>query len=171
MVEWYEEFGAPIKDPEAYKKWLADKRAQESKKRIYAGMKTKQDYSRIFVGPDEFVQCKCSEYTDTPKVSEETMKNALQVIFAEFAREKVLPHVDWEEFKRGFPEELEHGCRNPATNITCDDPVATAKIVLAHLNEEPDYYTRHHLGVKELPEWRKDEIKKVLAKYGLEASK
>jgi len=166
MVEWYEEFGAPVKDPVAYEKWKADKKSQESKKRIYAGMKNPQP--KLEVG---FKPCVCSEYTDTPKVSEETMKNALQVIFAEFAREKVLPPVDWEEFKRGFPEELEHGCRNPATNITCDDPVATAKIVLAHLNEEPDYYTRHHLGVKELPEWRKDEIKKVLAKYGLEASK
>jgi hypothetical protein len=38
--------------------------------------------------------------------------------------------------------ELEHGLRDPATNVTGDDPVLTGKIALAHLNEFPDYYTR-----------------------------
>ena len=38
--------------------------------------------------------------------------------------------------------ELEHGLRDPATNVTDDDPETTAKIALAHLNEFPDYYTR-----------------------------
>jgi hypothetical protein len=38
--------------------------------------------------------------------------------------------------------ELEHGLRDPATNVTDDDPAFTAKIALAHLNEFPDYYTR-----------------------------
>jgi hypothetical protein len=38
--------------------------------------------------------------------------------------------------------ELEHGLRYPLTNVTDDDPVVTAKIALAHLNELPDYYTR-----------------------------
>ena len=38
--------------------------------------------------------------------------------------------------------ELEHGLRDPATNVTGDDATTTGKIALAHLNEFPDYYTR-----------------------------
>jgi SPP1 gp7 family putative phage head morphogenesis protein len=38
--------------------------------------------------------------------------------------------------------ELEHGVENPQTNVTNSDPLTTAKIVLAHLNEMPDYYTK-----------------------------
>ena len=55
--------------------------------------------------------------------------------------------VDWsnfdvEQFRVGMDVELEHGTVDPNTNVTDDDPVATAKIALAHLNEFPDYYTR-----------------------------
>lgn len=38
--------------------------------------------------------------------------------------------------------ELEHGSRDPATDVTGDDPVLTAKIARAHLEELPDYYAR-----------------------------
>ena len=38
--------------------------------------------------------------------------------------------------------ELEHGLHDLLTNVTDDDPLITAKITLAHLNEFPDYYTR-----------------------------
>ena len=38
--------------------------------------------------------------------------------------------------------ELEHGTRDPWTNVTNDDPIMTGKIALAHLNEFPDYYDR-----------------------------
>jgi len=38
--------------------------------------------------------------------------------------------------------ELEHGSQDENTNVTNDDPLTTAKIALAHLNEFPDYYTR-----------------------------
>lgn len=47
-----------------------------------------------------------------------------------------------EEFQAGLGVELEHGRRDPATNVTGDDPVMTGKIALAHLREIPDYYTR-----------------------------
>jgi hypothetical protein len=57
--------------------------------------------------------------------------------------------IDWdsaqfdvEQFRMGMAVELEHGLRDPATNVTDDDPVMTGKIALAHLNEIPDYYTR-----------------------------
>lgn len=49
---------------------------------------------------------------------------------------------DVEEFRKGLDIELEHGTRSPETNITEDDPIKTAKITLAHLNEIPDYNTR-----------------------------
>ena len=55
--------------------------------------------------------------------------------------------VTWDRFsveqlRRGMDIELEHGLRDPATNVTNDDPLTTGKIALAHLNEFPDYYDR-----------------------------
>ncbi len=47
-----------------------------------------------------------------------------------------------EEYRAGLDVELEHGRRDPDTNVTGDDPIATGKIALAHLREIPDYYTR-----------------------------
>lgn len=50
--------------------------------------------------------------------------------------------VDLEQLRIGMEVELEHGRRDPLTNVTDDDPLLTAKIALAHLRELPDYYTR-----------------------------
>jgi hypothetical protein len=50
--------------------------------------------------------------------------------------------VDLEQFRMGLLVELEHGTRDPETNVTGDDPSLTGKIALAHLKEFPDYYTR-----------------------------
>lgn len=57
--------------------------------------------------------------------------------------------VDWKtapfdvaQFRDGLDVELEHGRRDPATNVSDDDEITTGKIALAHLNEFPDYYTR-----------------------------
>jgi hypothetical protein len=47
-----------------------------------------------------------------------------------------------EEFRSGLDVELEHGLRDPTTNVTGDDPIVTGRIALAHLHELPDYYTR-----------------------------
>ena len=49
---------------------------------------------------------------------------------------------DVDQFRRGMDAELEHGARDPFTNVTNDDPIMTGKIALAHLNEFPDYYDR-----------------------------
>ena len=49
---------------------------------------------------------------------------------------------DIEQFRMGMDVELEHGLVDPNTNVTDNDPLTTAKIALAHLNEYPDYYTR-----------------------------
>jgi hypothetical protein len=57
--------------------------------------------------------------------------------------------IDWakspfdiEQFRSGMDVELEHGARDPETNVTDDDALTTGKIALAHLREFPDYYTR-----------------------------
>jgi Protein of unknown function (DUF5661) len=50
--------------------------------------------------------------------------------------------VDLEQFRRGLQVELEHGARDPETNVTNDDLTLTGKIAWAHLKEFPDYYTR-----------------------------
>jgi hypothetical protein len=39
---------------------------------------------------------------------------------------------------------LEHGARDPETNVTNDDLSLTGRIAWAHLKEFPDYYTRLH---------------------------
>jgi Protein of unknown function (DUF5661) len=49
---------------------------------------------------------------------------------------------DVEQFRMGLEVELEHGRRDPATNVSDDDEITTGKIAWAHLNEFPDYYTR-----------------------------
>ena len=48
------------------------------------------------------------------------------------------------DFIIGYQIELEHGSINPNTNVTNDDPILTAKIALAHLNEYPDYYNEDY---------------------------
>lgn len=57
--------------------------------------------------------------------------------------------IDWnasrfdvEQFRMGLDVELEHGSRDPITNVSDDDEITTGKIAWAHLNEFPDYYTR-----------------------------
>ena len=49
---------------------------------------------------------------------------------------------DVEQLRKGMEVELEHGLQDALTNVTDDDPIVTAKIALAHLNEFADYYTR-----------------------------
>ncbi len=50
--------------------------------------------------------------------------------------------IDLEQFRRGLEVELEHGARDPQTNVTNDDLMLTGKIAWAHLKEFADYYTR-----------------------------
>jgi len=57
--------------------------------------------------------------------------------------------IDWdtspfdaEQYRLGLEVELEHGNRDPDTNVTGDNELTTGKIAWAHLKELPDYYTR-----------------------------
>jgi len=49
---------------------------------------------------------------------------------------------DMNELVMGMDVELEHGSTNDKTDVTGDDPEATFKIVMAHMHEMPDYYTK-----------------------------
>lgn len=55
--------------------------------------------------------------------------------------------IDWasapfsvKQFRVGLEVELEHGSRDPQTDVTHNDPIVTAKIALAHLKESAHYY-------------------------------
>lgn len=60
--------------------------------------------------------------------------------------------IDLEQFRRGLEVELEHGARDPETNVTGDDLLLTGKIAWAHLKEIRDYYTRLDLMEAEAEE-------------------
>lgn len=61
-----------------------------------------------------------------------------------------------DQFRRGTDVELEHGLRDPETNVTNDDPILTGKIAYAHLKEFPDYYDRLEKMEKEADKfWKK----------------
>jgi hypothetical protein len=66
--------------------------------------------------------------------------------------------VSVEEFQRGLEIELEHGIGFSDANVTNNHPVLTGKIVLAHLKESLDYYTR-----LEVAELEGDLLKAVLS--------
>lgn len=48
--------------------------------------------------------------------------------------------IEPEQFRMGLEVELEHGTRFGDANVSNNHPVITAKIVLAHLKENLDYY-------------------------------
>lgn len=63
-----------------------------------------------------------------------------------------------DEFLDGLNIESEHGKINNITNVTNDDLTATAKIVLAHLNEYPNYYNKEY-GLKNFENFLKEKEK------------
>ena len=50
--------------------------------------------------------------------------------------------IPLEDFRIGLEVELEHGTRFEDANVTNNHPILTGKIVLAHLKETMDYYSR-----------------------------
>lgn len=76
--------------------------------------------------------------TDNPHFSAEQAREVGETIGIDWASAP----FDVGQFRSGMDVELEHGSRDPTTDVTGSDPVVTGKIALAHLNEFPDYYTR-----------------------------
>lgn len=71
--------------------------------------------------------------------------------------------IDWssspfdvDQFRRGLDVELEHGSRDPVTDVTTNDPSVTGKIAWAHLREFPDYYDRLEVMEQEAEEYWRD---------------
>jgi hypothetical protein len=64
-----------------------------------------------------------------------------------------------DDFRQGLEVELEHGIRFKDANVTNNHPILTGKIVIAHLKEALDYYSR-----LEVAEIEGDLLKALLAK-------
>lgn len=92
----------------------------------------------------------------TALTTAEVTLDEARVIQAEVGAEagKITP----EQFRQGLEVELEHGVTFPDANVTNNHPLLTGKIVLAHLKEMLDYYTR-----LEVAELEGDMLKAVVA--------
>ncbi len=82
-----------------------------------------------------------SQLTETEVLPEEA-----RILQAEVGGEAL--QVSLDAFRQGLEVELEHGIVFPDADVTGNHPILTAKIVLAHLKEMLDYYSR--LEVAEL---------------------
>jgi hypothetical protein len=73
-----------------------------------------------------------------------------------------------EEFQLGLEVELEHGLMFPDANVTNNHPLLIARIVLAHLKEMLDYYSRLEVAELEgdmLKARMANDLEKLAAKY------
>lgn len=76
--------------------------------------------------------------------------------------------VSADEFRRGLEVELEHGLLYVDANVTNNHPLLTGKIVLAHLKETLDYYSRLEVAELEgdiLKAVSKGDLVKIAEKY------
>jgi hypothetical protein len=75
------------------------------------------------------------------------MKKRKQLSIDEARRVGESLHIDWEqvdleEFRQGLMGNHKPGAVDPETGLTYDSVLLTAKVVLAHMEEFPDYFTR-----------------------------
>lgn len=74
------------------------------------------------------------------------------------------------DFQQGLEVELEHGTQFPDANVTNNHPLLTGMIVLAHLKEMLDYYSRLQVAEIEgdlLKAFRAGNPEKLYQKYKL----
>lgn len=75
----------------------------------------------------------------------------------------IIPFAEW---KYGLNVELEHGKKFGAiTNITNNNLMMTAKIVIAHLQEYPDYYKRLKKMEEKADKFWMNKAKKSIFKF------
>lgn len=91
---------------------------------------------RFYVDVSNQYEDRCSVIVNSKRFTIEEAKRIGQTLGIDWSK------FDVEQFRMGLDVELEHEKRDPATNVTSDDPILTGKIALAHLNEFSDYYTR-----------------------------
>ena len=75
------------------------------------------------------------------------MKKRKQISSDEARRIGEALHIDWdqvdlEQFRQGLMGDHEQGAMDPETGLTYDGVLLTGKVVLAHMDEFPDYFTR-----------------------------
>jgi len=85
----------------------------------------------------EVMKMRAAVFSRTRFETDEAFTTA-QELGLDFSREP----FDLEEFRKGMDAELAHGSCDLLTDVTHNDPVLTAKLVLAHLRKRSDYYTR-----------------------------
>ena len=51
-------------------------------------------------------------------------------------------HIDLEQFRQGLMGEVDQANMDPATGRTYDNVLLSGKLVVAHMQEFPDYFTR-----------------------------
>jgi hypothetical protein len=96
----------------------------------------------------------------------EVLAEEARVLQAEVGGEAL--QVSLEEFQNGLEIELEHGLAFPDANVTNNHPLLTARIVLAHLKEMLDYYSRLEVAEIEgdmLKARNANDLEKLAAKY------
>ena len=74
------------------------------------------------------------------------MKKRKKISIDEAKRVGESLHIDWEqvdleEFRQGLMGNHKEGAIDPETGLTYDSVLLTGKIVLAHMEEFPDYFT------------------------------
>lgn len=81
--------------------------------------------------------------------TKKTNKPKVMKQFNEIAAKKIgkTLKIDWkevsiDEFTKGLNVELEHGSKDPQTNVTNNKGKLTGEIAWAHLKEVPDYYSK-----------------------------
>lgn len=72
--------------------------------------------------------------TKKSEVKHERTESSLEKLFEKVTKDS--DKYSFAQFKMGMRTELEH------KDVTKGDPLKTAKIVMAHLKEVPNYYTK-----------------------------
>jgi hypothetical protein len=75
-------------------------------------------------------------------IREEFTVEQAAAVAAELGIDFDVTPFDIEQFRKGMMVELEHGRRDPITDVTHDEPIITGKLAWAHRREMADYYER-----------------------------
>jgi len=87
------------------------------------------------------------------------MKKRKQISLGDAKRVGESLHIDWEqidleEFRQGLMGKHKPGAIDPETGLTYDGVLLTGKVVLEHMQEFPDYFTRLAKLKEEIDEYQ-----------------
>ena len=92
---------------------------------------------RVQILPTGILPLLVADCLESPKEVERGMSASIQFTSEQAKEVGDKLGIDWsrfdvEQFRMGMNVELEHGVRDPSTNVTGNDPTLTGKIALAH---------------------------------------